>query len=564
MKKQFTTLLFICLFAILHGQEFPQNYFRAPLDIPLYLSGNFGELRSNHYHSGIDIKTQGRTGLRVYASAEGFVSRIKVSPFGYGLAIYVAHPNGYTTVYGHLQEFAPKIARIAKQLQYAKESFAIDEAIAPNLLPLEKGELIAFSGNSGSSGGPHLHFEIRETKTEFPTNPLLYGFPIRDNVVPIIRSLFLYPLDANAKVDGGIHRKKYELNKEGNIYSIVKDVIPLVAGNIGLAIDARDYMTATRNYYGIYKAKIYVDKELKHSFVFDKFSFGESRYINAHIDYELYKTKKIRVHKLFHEKNQRESFADRISLGLSFQDQLKHEVRVEISDASGNSTDLKFHVQSTKTRKSEKLLVQVFNCEKRNELRTSNFFAEMPAFSFYKDVRKKKLEAFACERKESYSDSYHFLDETVPLHEKITVGIVPKQIPVELKDKAFVARKNANRYYFIGKKWQNEFLTGKTNKIGDFVILVDTIAPQITLWKGASYRKTGKLRYKITDDLSGIVAYRGLIDGKWVLFEYDAKRNLLWHKLSKAKKTSTIKHELLLKVTDACGNVAERKASFSW
>lgn len=565
MKLRFLLLFFSCTWTISQAQEFPQNYFRAPLDIPMYLSGNFGELRRDHYHSGIDIKTQGREGHKVFAVAEGFVSRIKVSSYGYGNALYINHPNGYTTVYGHLQCFAPKIDSLVKQYQYSKESFVIDEKLPLGLIKIKKGEVVGLSGNSGSSGGPHLHFEIRETASEIPTNPLLYGFDIKDDVVPVIRSLFLY--DMNGEGIGDYEqRKQYNLVKKDNTYAIEGGVQPTVRGKFGFALDVRDYMNGTHNYYGIYKLSFYVDSQLKHRFTFDKFSFAESRYLNAHIDYELYKTHKRRVHKLFHEANHNESFADIINKGIVFSDDDKHNIKITIEDAYANHVDLKFTVQAVPmieyplSGKGEEVLSYV----QQNKLETVGFFAQIPAMTLYRNIRKENVVTAVCNRKDSYSKVYHFMEETIPLHQNITIGIQPDELPDNMKDKAFVARKNANHYYFIGNKWQGDFLIGKTKTMGDFVVLIDTTAPEIRLWKGSSYQKTGKLRYKITDNLSGIASYRGLIDGKWVLFEYDAKRKCLWHTLSADKIEKGRKHKLVLEVKDACGNVAVRKASFTW
>lgn len=564
MKLRLLLFFLCCTFATISAQDFPQNYFRAPLDIPMYLSGNFGELRSAHYHSGLDIKTQGREGFPVFAAAEGFVSRIKVSPYGYGNTLYIAHPNGYTTVYAHLQKFSPKIDGIAKRYQYTQESFAIDEMLAHDLLVVKKGDIIALSGNSGSSGGPHLHFEIRETVSEFPTNPLGYGFDIQDDVPPVIRSVFLYPLSSQAKVEKQKDRKHYKVVKKDDFYTIAENQVPTVSGSIGFAIDARDYMNGTHNYYGIYKLRLYVDNELQHSFTFDKFSFAESRYINAHIDYDLYTKHRRRIHKIFHESNQEESFAEHTNKGIRFFDNKEHDIRIRIADAAENTVELRFRVQSVSQDFLADTTTNFWWYNQNNSLETADFFARMPAMTFYKDVKKQKIVAKICARKDSYSPLYHFLGHNIPLHKEITVGIKPSQLPLPIRGKAFLAKENKGRYCFIGNTWEGEFLTGKTNEMGNFTVLVDSFAPEIALWKGSSYKKTGKLRYKITDALSGIKSYRGTIDGKWVLFQYDAKRNLLWHTLSASKITKGETHQLVLEVKDACGNSAVRETSFVW
>ena len=202
---------------LVHGQEdYPKDVFRSPLDIPLVLAGTFGELRSNHFHSGIDIKTQQREGLPVYAIADGMVTRIKISHWGYGKVLYIAHPNGYTSVYGHLQKFSPELEAYVKKLQYDKKSYEVE--VFPDLgaLKVEKGGLIAYSGNTGGSSGPHLHFEIRSSISEKPTNPLLYGLEVRDATNPILEKVFIYPLAENAQVNQGNGKSQLRFSRQAD------------------------------------------------------------------------------------------------------------------------------------------------------------------------------------------------------------------------------------------------------------------------------------------------------------------------------------------------------------
>lgn len=564
MRYRILLLALFCNLCCAQAQDFPKDYFRAPLDIPMYLSGNFGELRSNHYHSGIDIKTKGREGFTVYAAAAGFVSRIKVSPYGYGNALYIDHPNGYTTVYGHLQRFSSAIDSIVKQYQYQKESFAIDEILPPNLIVVKKGERIAISGNSGSSGGPHLHYEIRETASEFPTNPLRYGMSIKDEVAPVMRTLFIYPLDNNATVSGKRQRKLCSLEKRGKHYQLKNDEVPTLSGRIGFGLDARDYMTGTHNYYGIYKLQLYIDDSLQHSFVFDKFSFSESRYINAHIDYDFYKTNKRRVHRLYHLPNQKESFAKTISKGTFFNDNNRHKVRIIVEDAYGNAASLVFQVQSKPESIIAQSIAEKYHWNEDNYQSVADCFVKIPAKALYQDCEKSTISSRKCERKDCYSPLFQILRATIPLHKSITVGIKPHDLPSVVRDKAFIALENKGKYLFVGNKWEGEFLTGKTRTGGKFTVLTDTQAPTIKLWKGSSYKKTGRLRYKIADNLSGVTSFHGEIDGKWVLFEYDAKRGLLWHRLSESVLAKGKEHRLKLRVKDACGNETMRSVTFDW
>lgn len=565
MRRILIVLCCLVVGVLSNGQEFPKNYFRSPLDIPLYLSGNFGELRTNHYHSGIDIKTQGVIGKRVYATADGWVSRIKVSPYGYGNAVYIEHPNGYTTVYGHLHKFSNKIDSVVKSFQYAQESFAIDESLKANTLAVKKGEVIALSGNSGSSSGPHLHYEIRETKTEFPTNPFHYNLPIKDHKPPVMRGLFIYPMDENSKVNESNSMQRFSINLKGNRYTIQNNVIPSVSGKIGFGIDARDYMDGTHNYYGIYSLRMYIDDTLQHSFTFDRFSFFESRYINAHIDYALFKKERRRIHKLFHEPNHKESFAEKINKGIVFDDEQKHKVLIEIADWFGNHRSLRFEVQAKPIENLPVLDMSVWPYDEDNVIEKGSFKAEIPAMALYKNVKKEKVSISKSRLTNSHSPIYSLLDDSVPIHTQVKIAIKPKALPKELRSKAFLAREGkANKYSYLGKKWEGGYIVGKSREFGRFVVLTDEVAPKIELFKGANYKTTGKLRYIISDDLSGIATYRGIIDGEWVLFEYDAKRKMLWHELSDRVIKRGTKHQLILTVTDNVGNKAVRKASFTW
>lgn len=559
-------IVLCCLTGVLSkSQEFSNDYFRSPLDIPLYLSGNFGELRTNHYHSGIDIKTQGVVGKRVYATADGWVSRVKVSPYGYGNAIYIEHPNGYTTVYGHLHKFSNRIDSVVKSFQYAQESFDIDEYLESNVLAVKKGEIIALSGNSGSSGGPHLHYEIRETKTEYPINPFYANLPIQDHKPPVLRELFIYPIDEKAKINEMNSIKRFRLSLKGRSYSIKDDVIPSVSGRIGFGIDTRDYMDGTHNYYGIYSLKMYVDEKLQHSFTFNKFSFFESRYINAHIDYALFKKEKRRIHKLFHEPNQKESFAEKINRGIMFDSEQKHKVRIDISDWFGNHRSLRFEVRGKPVENIPLLDRDMWSYDKDNVVETENFKAVIPAMALYKNIEKEKVGVSKSRLINSCSPTYTLLDNSVPIHTNIKIAIKPHNYSKELRSKIFLARENkANEYSFLGNVWEKDYIVGKSNEFGRFVLLTDEIAPKIELSKGGNYKTTGKLSYIISDDLSGIATYRGMIDDKWVLFEYDAKQKKIWHKLSDKVIARGGKHQLILTVTDNVGNKSVRKASFTW
>ena len=278
MKRFLAPLLFLfSLVATAQAPNVPTDYFDDPLQIPLALAGTFGELRSNHFHSGLDIKTQQREGLPVYAAAEGFVSRINVAHYGYGKALYIQHPNGYTTVYAHLKNFSPRIEEYIKKLQYQKESYEVEVYPTASELPIERGELVASSGNTGGSGGPHLHFEIRDGEQR-PMNPLMFGIDLEDTRAPIVSGVFVYPTGEDAHVNGSAQRQKLRLipQQDGSFRAEKIEA----CGEIGFGINAVDQLNAAPNHNGVFRIETSANGEKLFQANFERFSFSETRHLN--------------------------------------------------------------------------------------------------------------------------------------------------------------------------------------------------------------------------------------------------------------------------------------------
>ena len=293
--------LFFLFTLILNAQsKYPQDYFRSPLDITTVLSGTFAELRSNHFHAGLDIKTKGREGLNVYAAAAGYVSRIKIAHFGYGKAVYITHPNGYTTVYAHLQSLSPILESYIKKLQYKNESFEVQVFPEPLDLPITKGELIALSGNTGSSGGPHLHFEIRDNQ-ERPINPMLFGLTTKDTKKPNIKSFYAYPLNDTSHVNGFNTKQKLRLIGLKNGDFKISDI--KAYGQIGFGVESTDRHDLAGNNNGVFKIESYLNGDQNFEVNFERVSFDESKHINRFIDYSHFKEKKKRIQKIFRDTN---------------------------------------------------------------------------------------------------------------------------------------------------------------------------------------------------------------------------------------------------------------------
>jgi len=345
MSRVFIVILFsYCCIQESFGQSLNKSEFQSPLNIPLILSGNFGELRATHFHAGLDFKTQGETGKPVFAAASGYVSRIKIQSGGYGHSIYITHPDGHTTVYAHLEKYAPEIDEYVLQSQYEKRSFEIELFPAQEKFVIERGQLIGYSGNTGSSGGPHLHFEIRKTLGQIPLNGLLFDFPVEDNTIPDFKSLFVYSYYSDEPLSmNGLERKMYTVRKKNGGF-VVDDVIECRDNFVGFGAEVYDYLNGANNRCGVYMMQMNIDGVPKFMFQIDAVSFGNSRYVNAHMDYDLKINEGRSVHRLFLLPNNSlpiYSCPDGNGL-LYLADDSVHDCQIIAVDAYGNTSTLEF------------------------------------------------------------------------------------------------------------------------------------------------------------------------------------------------------------------------------
>lgn len=555
---KFFVFLLLCN-PVLAQSELPQHYFDNPLDIPLVLSGTFGELRSNHFHSGLDIKTQHRQGLNVLASAKGYVSRINIQHYGYGKALYIQHPNGYTTVYGHLKKFSPEIEAYIKKRQYAKETYEIELFPKAGEIPVDQGELVAFSGNTGGSGGPHLHFEIRDG-SQRPMNAKLFGIKIEDSRPPIIDGLFAYPLGEEAHVNNSRKRQKISLTPIADGSYIANEID--ACGNIGFGVSTVDQQDGAPNRNGVYEIEAQLNGDKVFDLPFERFSFSETRHLNQLIDYAYYKENKKRIQKLFVEdSNPLSLYRDVVNKGeLDIQDSLNYNYVIKVKDFAGNERIIRIPIQGTQQDN-----IPEKQKEKTNYFATANqaFATEangmdiyIPKGSLYKDV------FLDIDFKE---DLVKVHNENTPLHKNITVGFDVSDYSAEEKEKMFIARLGYNNrpIYSSTYKKKNRFTTG-TRTFGEYTLASDVTPPKIrpvNFQDGQWISNNSTLKVKISDDLSGIKSYRATVNGKFILMEYEYKNNTLTHNFSDGKVTET-ENNLKIIVTDNVGNSSTFEAKF--
>jgi len=549
---------------IIVSRNYPKTDFRPPLDLPPIISGSFGELRGNHFHSGMDFKTNQREGYPVYAVADGYISRLRVQPVGFGNAVYITHPNGFSTVYGHLQRFNERIARTVKDYQYRIESFEVDFPLLPIEIPVRKGEIIAWSGNSGSSGGPHLHFEIRDTQTEETINPQLFGLTVPDRVKPTVSGMYVYRLNGQPFSDK-TPKQYFQVTGSAGTYKLNQSPVINLSGDVGFGLVTIDRNSASQNPLGVYSIELFVDSQQIYTSVWERFFFHHSRSINSHLDYPAYVSSRVRIQKSFVEPgNFLTLYKNVVDNGIvNVSDNTIHDVKYVIKDVAGNTSTLSFRIKynpESVLKAKETPSRSKFFYDVDNSFETPDFKLYAPKGAFYGnldfryDVSEKPSGAF--------SKMHHVHTRLMPINDAITLMIrLDSTLNPELRDKALIVNSRGGS---IGGSFEDGFIKATTRDFGDYYIKTDTVGPRITplnITDGKDLTKTARISFKISDNLAGLKSYRATIDGKWVLMEYDAKRALLWHTFD--ENTSRGNHQLQLVVADMRSNTSIFNAGFS-
>ena len=569
------SLLIISLlfFNTLNDNPKDSALFISPVRIPLALSANFGELRIDHFHSGLDIKTQGVTGKEVVSAASGYVYRISVSPGGFGKALYIRHPTGYSTVYGHLETFIPEIEDYVTNSQYEKKSYLITLYPQKDKFPVKQGDLIAYSGNSGSSGGPHLHYEIRKSDAEIPVNPLLFDFGTGDNIDPVIEKLAIYPISSSTLIND--QNKIIKINVEGGHgnYYVPADNAITISGPAGFEIKSYDLLNDSYNRCAVYSIELKIDSITRFSYIMDGFSFNESRYVNSHIDYETYQRENTYFERTFILPNDKLTvYHDSPDRGIfNFRDDKVHNIEIILSDANNNKATLDFKVRSKLpatqyiTHPANNNVIRM-PYSRSNRFRAANISISIPAGSLYDTID------FSYKRDtgtpQMLSDVHYIHNKFTPVHKAYTISIKPTSIPEGKESKLLIVQLSDD---FNKSALNSTFTEGYVNadalSFGMFYVGIDTIPPEIFangLSSESDLTGRSELRLRIVDELSGIKAYEPMIDGKWALFEYDQKNNALIYRFDPKRIAKGTRHNLSLKVSDNKDNQSFFSSDFTW
>ena len=525
----------------------------APLEIPFSISGTFGEPRSSHFHLGVDIKTQGKEGLEVKSISSGSVSRIRISLGGYGKAIYIDHPNKTTSVYAHLKKFAPKIESYIKKFQYENETYTIQKFPKKDKLLIEKGEVIGFSGNTGGSSGPHLHFEIREKKSQKPLNPLLYDLPVNDHVRPQLQKLFIFYTNENV-----ILNRIQPILLERVNDSLYKTAMIETSGKIGIGIQMFDRQDYSYSRNGVYSTKVFVNGKIISHYKFDKLIINESKKLYQVIDYKNYTQKRLKIFKLFYKSGNKLNFMNtlvdqgifEVELGKSYQ------IIIEIEDFSGNKSTIEAFIEGTENKiKPVELRGRLIKTDREYSFTLKNKELFFPSKTFFNDV---KIELF------ENKDQIEIGPNLFPIANSFEIKFGFNEKDSLRSAQTFIAKKMKKSLVYLPTKLEENKLIAKVNELGVYTLARDSVAPTVVpdnFKKNQWLSNYKSLNLKIDDDFSGIKKYRGTINGEWVLFEYEPKRKILTYDFFD-KYSEKLKHNLELEVEDNVGNKKIYKTTF--
>lgn len=561
LHKPFLFFYLLSFFSTVSAQNFPaknyqKGYFIYPVQAKIGLAANFGELRPNHYHMGLDCRTEQRENLRVLAAADGYIAQVRIEPSGFGRAIYINHPNGLTTLYAHLNNFFPELEKYVKEQQYKMESWRVFLEIPPNLFPVKQGQFIAFSGNTGGSQGPHLHFEIRNTKTDKVLNPSLFGFPIQDNVPPTIVRLAMYDRCMSTYSQTP---KLFSVKKVGGRYVPTSPLIITNTDRVSFGISAFDRYTGSANPNGIYEATIYFDGMAMSGFQLDDISYDETRYMNAHIDHKLKTGGGPYVEHISRLPGYPKGvYKDFESDGIIYlEDDSVHQVKVEVKDAYGNVSVLEFSIKRGLINESKY---------------TQNYDSPLKFYPGFVNVFEKEDVQVILDEKDLY-DSLNFVytkknsllpqaisalhsvhTALVPVHGYFTIRLKPdRDIPGSI-DKIVMQRTWGPKTDVVKAEIEGEWFKGKFREFGNFQLVVDNIPPVISpigIRENANLSRSPQIIFTVTDNLKKIKNFRAELDGKWLRFTNDKGRSFIYKFDEMCPPGS---HELKVSVEDEAGN----------
>jgi len=533
-------IIFVLIFLgslTLNSQKNNDDKLDSPIEFPILLSGNFGELRSSGFHSGIDIKTKGKEGILIRSIDSGYVSRVQVSTSGFGKVVYINHGNNLTSVYAHLSKFSEKIEKIINQLQYKNKNYEVRKFFKANELKVSNKEILGYSGNTGTSFGPHLHFEIRQTDTEIPLNPRYYKFKIKDTIRPYVKDLYLYGIK-----NGMLKKVKLDISKINDSTYISKSIS--TRDTIGFGVITYDRQNLTNNIFGNHKYSLFKNDTLNFEFTFDSFSFPEKPIQKRFVDYEFFVLNKSRIIKLFGNNENELRFVSKNSNGLIIREGEKAAIKIKLSDYDKNNTYL---------------ILNLIGDENNYNYDSDNIFPSNKIL----DPQKKYLLDFNGHKLNIDKNTFLRKSKILFDYENDTLFVFNPYVEAmknfEVKflinrdlDGQYLTRKNHDgSSTFVSNKISNGYYSFKTKSLGKFYVDYDTITPEIKRRKRVDYKK--QIEYYILDKETGIKNYVGKINDTWALFEYEPKLKKIFFKNDTLIRKNAV-NKIEIKVEDMVGN----------
>ena len=496
-----------------------------PMKIPIYLSATFGELRTNAFHAGVDIKTNGKTGYRVYAVADGYVSRIGVSPYGYGYVVYVTHNDGFMSVYAHLEGFNDKIGKYVRKKQFESKSFKQNLFLEKGEIPVKVGDILGYSGDSGGSGGPHLHYELRDAQ-QHPVNPYLFGFKVTDKIKPIINGFAVYPAEQSSV--NGTNCNSY--------FKPLDNQEIKVNGKVYFGISTCDQADGANNKNGVYSIDLYADNRLIFNILFDEYSYDETRYINSLIDYSKFYNDKIRyVRTEVDEYNILDLYGEKSGF-VTLKEGDRVEMKYVVKDFWGNTSTLRFTLVGDKplTEFADNQYGRAYyrvDGKNETEVGLDGFTAIIPEKAFY---RFEYILARQLDTIPNIASDYAYVlgSEDIPVQKNIEIKLRPAEKYADSDKLYVVSVAKDGKFVAQGGKKSDGVICTKVRSLGTFALAVDNVKPQVTpqnFKNNTKIIKCKRLNIKIKDAESGIDKYDIYLNGKWVIGAYDAKNDLLYY-----------------------------------
>ena len=535
--KNIIFILIVLFSFTLSSQKKVNKKLESPIDFPILLSGNFGELRSSGFHSGIDIKTKGKEGVEIRSIDSGYVSRVQVSTSGFGKVVYIDHGNNLTTVYAHLSKFSDKIEKIINELQYKNKSYEVRKFFKSKELKIEKKEIIGLSGNTGSSFGPHLHFEIRKTNEELPLNPLFYNFNIIDTIRPYLKNFFLYGIK-----NGLLRRKQLKLSKLNDSTFTTSTI--KTTDTIGFGIVSYDRQNKTNNIFGNYKYSLLKNDTLNFELIFDSFTFSEKPFQKKYIDNEYYVLNKSRIVKLFGNTKKSLSFIKGKNEGLVINEGDSHNITIKLSDYDKNNTYIKLKIVGGSSN---------YKYDKPVEIPHNKLIDNQKKYNLSYNGHELIIEKNTFDRKSKILHKYE--NDTLYVYNPFLIAWKDFEIKYptkSLNNGQYLARINYDgSKNFVTNTLKDGYYQFKTKTLGNFYIDVDSLPPTIIRAKRVNY--TNQIQYYINDKETGIKTYKGKINDHWALFEYEPKLKKIFFKNDTLIKLNKM-NKVEIYVEDLVGN----------